>query len=286
MASALPNILASSARSIDSLMTRLMGVPYTLLTRDWLIHERVQYLADWAGRLPNGGLRIMDAGCGAGLSFFYLQRRYASKVAYYAGIDLDTRRLRERYHRATIPHDFIDADLDSRWRLGKFDLIFASEVIEHIIEDRRLFARLCQHLTDGGVLVVTAPNKSFVRATARVLPGFDAVSATQEGGHVRIGYDPDELNAFARENSLTTISKSYLGRISMRELRKRDALRDHADFANTARFNLPWLLRRALRKEPDDAREHQYWSLAMAFRKSAQVSIREPYLEGERMQSA
>jgi SAM-dependent methyltransferase len=272
-------------------MMRLAGVPYTLLTRDWMMHERARCLTDWVSRLPRD-LRILDAGCGSGLCFLYLERRYAPKVAYYAGIDLDTRRLRERYRGATISHDFIDADLDSPWRLEKFDLIFASEVIEHIAEDRRLFKRLCEHLSDRGVLVITTPNKPFVQATAEVLPGFDAISASQDGGHVRVGYDPDDLIGLARENSLITISKSYLGRITMRELRKRDALRDHSDFANTARFNLPWLIRRALQKTPGDfagggqLREDRYWSLAMAFQKNPAASIGERDVAAERRQSA
>jgi len=280
-----PNILTTAAYSIDALMMRRLGIPYTLLTRDWLIHERMWYLADWAVRL-SGRLRVLDAGCGSGLSFLYLQCHCAPKVSYYAGIDFDTRRLRERYRGAIILHDFIDADLDSPWQLGKFDLIFASEVIEHIVEDRRLFARLCDHLADNGVLVITTPNKTFVHRVAKVLPGFDAVSASQDGGHVRVGYDPDDLMEFACEHSLTTISESYLGRISMRELGKRDASRSHADFANTARFNLPWLLRRTPQKKLGHVREDQYWSLAMAFQKSAENSICERYVESERQQSA
>ncbi len=268
MDSTLPSLL-TSARLLDAMMLHLVGLPYTMLTRDWLIHERAQYLADWAGRLP-GPLRILDAGCGAGLSFLYLQHGHAPNVKYYAGLDLDTSRLRHRYRNATIHHDFIDVDLDSPWRLGKFDLIFASEVLEHIVEDRRLFARLCEHLTDRGRLVVTAPHTTFVRQTAKLLPGFDAVSASQDGGHVRVGYEPSELIALALENSMRASSESYLGRISISELGKRNTLRRHGDFANTARFNLPWFLRRALQGRLDDGPKGQCWSLAMAFQKGAE----------------
>jgi SAM-dependent methyltransferase len=236
-----------------------------------MIHERMQYLADWAVRLP-GRLRVLDAGCGSGLSFTYLQRRCAPKISYYAGIDLDTGRLRRRHRADVIPHDFIDANLDSSWRLGKFDLIFASEVIEHLLEDRQLFATLFEHLADNGVLVITTPNKTFIQRVAQVLPGFDAVSPTQDGGHVRVGYDPGDLLNLAREYPLVAISQTYLGRISTRELRKRDALRYHSDFANTARFNASWLMRRALRREPPGAHEDQCWSLAIAFQNCADAS--------------
>jgi SAM-dependent methyltransferase len=265
------NIVIDAGRSIDARLLYHLGIPYTLITRDWLIHERMRYLVDWAVRLP-GRLRVLDAGCGSGLSFVYLQHLCASKVSHYTGIDLDTGRLRQRHRSSIVPHEFIDADLDSPWRVGKFDLIFASEVIEHILDDRRLFANLFEHLSDDGVLVITTPNKPFVQRVARVLPGFDAISASQDGGHVRVGYDSDDLLKLAEEYPLTTISRSFLGRISIRELRRRDAMRKHSDFANTARFNASWLLRHALRREHAGVREDQYWSLAMAFQNCGKAS--------------
>jgi SAM-dependent methyltransferase len=265
------NIVMEAGRSIDAQMLSRLGIPYALITRDWLIHERMRYLVDWAARLP-GRLRVLDAGCGSGLSFVYLQLRCPSKIAHYTGIDLDTGRLRQRHRGAIIPHEFLDADLDSPLRIGKFDLMFASEVIEHIIDDRRLFANLFEHLSDGGVLIITTPNKPFVQQVAKVLPGFDAISASQDGGHVRVGYDYDELLRLAEDYPLTAISRSYLGRISIRELRKRDAMRRHSNFANTARFNPSWLMRHALRREHAGTPEDQYWSLAMAFQNCGNAS--------------
>ena len=116
--------------------------------------------------------------------------------------DFDTRRLRQRFKSAGIRHDFVDGDLDSSWRLGTFDLIIASEVIEHIVDDRGLFRRLYQHLAENGLLIITTPNKRFVNRVARVFPGFDAISSVQDGGHVRIGYEPTDLLELAREHRL------------------------------------------------------------------------------------
>ena len=259
--------LRSAARSLDTLMLRRLGTPYVLLTRDWMIHERMRYLTDWAVRLP-GPLRVLDAGCGAGLSLSYLERRCASKIAYYAGIDLNTHRARLRHRGARIPHDFIDADLDSPWLLGKFDLIFASEVIEHLVDDRRLFSTLCDHLADDGVLLITTPNKVFVQQMGRILPGFDSVSPTQDGGHVRIGYDHDDLLNLAKGYSVVAISRSYLAEISISETARRNLLRNRADFSNTTRFNPSWAMRRALGRQLTDISEEQCWSVALAFRRS------------------
>jgi SAM-dependent methyltransferase len=271
--------LRSAARSLDTLMLRRLGAPYLLLTRDWMIHERMRYLTDWAMRLP-GPLRVLDAGCGAGLSLSYLERRCASKIGYYAGIDLDTHRARLRHRGARIPHDFIDADLDSPWLLGKFDLIFASEVIEHLVDDRRLFGTLCDHLAEDGVLVVTTPNKVFVQQMGRILPGFDSVSPTQDGGHVRIGYDHDDLLNLAEGHSVVPVSLSYLAEISIAETAKRNLLRNHADFSNTTRFNPSWVMRRTLGRQLTDISEDQCWSVALAFRRFSIGSTNDasPYL--------
>jgi SAM-dependent methyltransferase len=260
--------LRSAARSLDTLMLRRVGAPYVLLTRDWMIHERMRYLTNWAVRLP-GPLRVLDAGCGAGLSLSYLERRCASKIGYYAGIDLDTHRARLRHRSARIPHDFIDADLDSPWLLGKFDLIFASEVIEHLIEDRRLFETLCDHLADDGILVITTPNKVFVQQMGRMLPGFDSVSPTQDGGHVRIGYDHDDLLNLARGQPVVAISRSYLAGITIAETARRNLLRKRSDFFNTTRFNPSWVMRRTLGKELTDMGEDRCWSVALAFRRAS-----------------
>jgi 2-polyprenyl-3-methyl-5-hydroxy-6-metoxy-1,4-benzoquinol methylase len=253
-------------------MIRLFGFRYMLLTRDWLMHERARYLAHWSTRIP-GQLRILDAGCGSALSLMYLHT-YAAKVRRYVGIDLDTGRLRSRYRNSPIAHDFIDVDLDSAWQLGSFDLIFASEVIEHIVDDRRLFARLSQHLTENGILVVTTPNKSFVHQIAENLTGFDEVSAIQDGGHVRVGYSPSELVELAHENSLISIAESYLGKITLRELSKRQSLRKGADFATTARFNLTRFVRSALAPRGSNINPDQCWSLAIAFQKQSPEGTR------------
>jgi trans-aconitate methyltransferase len=126
-----------------------------MLARDWPVNGGMRYLTDWAVCSP-GRLRVLDAGCGSGLSFTYLQQRCAYKIEYYVGFNLDARRLRERYGHATVPHDFVDADLDSCWQLGTFDLIFASEVIEHIVDDRGLLCRFCERLAENGLLIITA----------------------------------------------------------------------------------------------------------------------------------
>ena len=252
-------------RTVDSVFIRHLGLPYTLITRDWMIHERMRFLVDWVDR-ESGPIRVMDAGCGSGLALLYLYWFQRNKIHSYLGLDLNTARLPARYRFVEIPHVFEDVDLDSYWQFGVFDLVFCSEVLEHLIADSRLFARLCSHLSEEGTLLITTPHKDFVRRNAEEFPGFDAVRPTQDGGHVRMGYLPSELKEMADANGLTTVCTTWFGQISHKELRGREAKRNQGDYPNMTRYNLQWIRRRNSfdRREPD-----RCWTLAMAFRKTS-----------------
>jgi len=260
-------MLENIARRIDSFLIHRVGLSYTLATRDWMIHERMQYLSGWVARLP-GKVRVLDAGCGSGLSLLYIYKYYPDRIKEYVGIDLRIKHLRDRYRFVGVPHRLLDMELDSNWELGWFDLIFCSEVIEHVIEDESLFSRLCAHLSGRGVLVLTTPYKAFVTRFGQVLPGFDAVSAMQDGGHVRRGYEPAELERFGKSNGVESVDCRGLGRMSIRQLRKRHVIMKNGEYLNTPRFNLGWLLKRNAAVSPQCGDE--YWTLAMAFAKERQ----------------
>lgn len=263
----MPNKLA---RAVDSLLIRHLGLSYALLTRDWMIHERMRFLVDWIDREP-GPLKVLDAGCGSALSLLYLHWHQRNKISFYLGLDLNTRKLRARYAFVGIPHTFKDIDLDSSWQFGQFDLVFCSEVLEHLNADSRLFSRLCCHLSETGTLLITTPHKEFVRRNAAQFPGFDAVRPAQDGGHVRMGYLPSELEKMANANGLTGVGKVWLGEIDHRELSGREAKRKQGDYPNMTRYNLRWIRRMSSsrHREPNHC-----WTLAMAFRRTRSTGAR------------
>lgn len=259
--------LSKLVAKLDSSLIQRLGVRYTMLTRDWMIHERLLYLIDWVNRLP-GQLRILDVGCGSGLALLYLHAHCPQKIAYYAGIDLNTKRLQVRYKFVPLHYCFDDVDLDSNWNLGCFDVVFCSEVIEHIADDHRLLARLCSHLNASGMLLLTTPNKMFVRRMAKEFPGFDRISFTQDGGHVRIGYEPDELSGLLEGFGFAPCDCSWLCKMVRSELAVRERKRAGGDYVNMARFNYAWLLRRSRSRIRTSCVSEDCWTLAMAFRKS------------------
>ncbi len=122
--------------------------------------------------------RVLDAGCGWGVTLSALERR-----GYRAeGADVSRRAL-ERLDRPG--RTLIEADLT---RLppagaGRFDAVLALDVIEHIDDDRAVVAGLGGLLSPGGVLVVSVP------ALPELYTEFDAIQ-----GHRR-RYLPETLGA-------------------------------------------------------------------------------------------
>lgn len=60
-----------------------------------------------------------------------------------------------------VPGNLFNLDPDS---LGRFDLVMACEVIEHVAHGDQLINHLKQFLTPGGTLLITTPNGSYFRS--------------------------------------------------------------------------------------------------------------------------
>jgi SAM-dependent methyltransferase len=82
---------------------------------------------------------------------------------------------------------------------GEFDLVGAFDVIEHIEDDRRVFAELSRVLKDGGVLVFAVP------LHARFWTEFD-----EYVGHAR-RYEPADLLALLADHQLVVEKSAAFG---------------------------------------------------------------------------
>lgn len=256
----------SRVLAVDGLLIRLLGFPYLRLTRDALIHERCGYLVASARKIGRGELRVLDVGCGSGLALYYLAGFCRDIVRYYVGIDREVRKLQRRWDFVRLPHSFESVELDEEWDLGRFDLVWCSEVIEHIIDDERLFHRMAYHLTESGRLIITTPSRAFVEKMGRRIPGFARVSPTQDGGHVRMGYELRDFEKMAPLNNLSVVSHAWLSQCSDAEARARHSGRalhaTHGTILNSCRGP-----KAAINGTSDDCGEH-HWSLAVSFRKA------------------
>jgi 2-polyprenyl-3-methyl-5-hydroxy-6-metoxy-1,4-benzoquinol methylase len=113
------------------------------------------------------GLRVLDLGCGGGHNGEMLKKAGAREVV---GVERDpgaTAQARERLDRV-VECDL--ADLDPA-ELGEqpFDVILASDVLEHLLDAEGVLARAVTRLRPGGAVVLSLPNVSNVYVFCQLL---------------------------------------------------------------------------------------------------------------------
>jgi SAM-dependent methyltransferase len=131
--------------------------------------------------IPSSG-RVLDAGCGSGV----LCRLLADRGCRVAGVDLLQSRV--NWCKQFVPEgEFRLGDLRTCTFPGEFDVVVASEVLEHVATADRLaaLANLARHVKKGGSLVVTVPSAWYLR----IEPLWEMVRGWQYGDE---GHD-DEL---------------------------------------------------------------------------------------------
>lgn len=121
--------------------------------------------------------RILDVGCGDGSFFRFLKARAAInninlKKVKYVGFDSDPRYKRKVEN---IAGRFVlgDAtDLSALDKEKKFDVIIASDIIEHIDDTDKFITELKTKLKPKGLLYLTTPNLSAWHCRLMLLLGF------------------------------------------------------------------------------------------------------------------
>jgi ubiquinone/menaquinone biosynthesis C-methylase UbiE len=149
---------------------------------------------DFASQYAAGKL-VLDAGCGAGRGAAYLAGRGARKVV---GVDISLEAVayaRDRYVEQGEAHKLTFGQMDvaqMAFRDQTFDMVTSIEVIEHLREPERYVADIRRVLKDGGMLVLSTPNKRISSPT----PG------SMWPHHVHELY-PDELETLLRQHFST-----------------------------------------------------------------------------------
>ncbi|RKT82026.1 Methyltransferase domain-containing protein [Saccharopolyspora antimicrobica] len=142
------------------------------------------------------GQRVLDLGCGAGRHAFELYRRGADVIAF----DQDVEELEnvaamfgamkaenqvpDGANAQTVSGDALDLPFPDE----HFDVVIASEIMEHIPEDEKAMRELVRVVKPGGRVVVTVPRAWPEKICWALSDEYHQV----EGGHVRI-YSADEL---------------------------------------------------------------------------------------------
>jgi len=190
---------------MNDALIKLIGWKATVLHGDPAVYDRWKWLQR---HLSTGKVRTLDVGCGSGAFTMY-----AAKVGNDAvGLSFDERNNQVAKARAKILHldnvQFRTLDLREldkyNVQLGVFDQIICLETIEHIRNDKKLIHDLACLLKPGGKLLLTTPYIGYHHLVG------DTVSATEDGGHVRWGYDHRELNEMFKQNGMKVVAEEYV----------------------------------------------------------------------------
>src|SRR5271157_2040680 len=112
-------------------------------------------------RIPRGGKRVLDIGCGTGR----LAAQIASMGNEVVGMDSDNGAAiyaPKEFKKVRPPGKarFVRADATRAGRIfpaGSFDVIILSDVLEHVPDDSGLIGACARLLRKGGVLLVSVP---------------------------------------------------------------------------------------------------------------------------------
>ena len=144
------------------------------------------------------GTTVIDVGCGAGRHSFEAYRRGADVIAFdqnaaeLADVDTMLAAMGEAGEApASAKAQVVVGDaLALPYPEGTFDVVIASEILEHIPDDDTVIAELIRVLRPGGRLAVTVPRWLPERICWLLSDSYHA----NEGGHIRI-YRADQLRA-------------------------------------------------------------------------------------------
>jgi 2-polyprenyl-3-methyl-5-hydroxy-6-metoxy-1,4-benzoquinol methylase len=156
--------------------------------------------------------RFIDVGAGAGRHSYEALRRGADVTAF----DMDEVELKgvddmfgAMAEVGEVPPGGTGAVqvgtiLDMPYADGSFDVVLASEILEHVPEIDQAVAELVRITAPGGILAITVPRWLPERICWALSDEYHA----NEGGHIRI-FKADELQATVEGHGLTTTHRHH-----------------------------------------------------------------------------
>jgi 2-polyprenyl-3-methyl-5-hydroxy-6-metoxy-1,4-benzoquinol methylase len=146
-------------------------------------HNQLEIYCDLAA--GQGALDILDVGCAQGTLALLLAERGHRVWA----MDIRPQFIdyaRTRYERGDIT--FIRGNALEIGLRNRFDLIYANQVIEHLVYPLDLLRRLVSWLKPGGRVVMTTPNADYIKNN---LPAFSQLGDPSQYEHLQHSADAD-----------------------------------------------------------------------------------------------
>ncbi len=172
--------------------------------------RRLQLLFEALNRKGIGGKKVLDAGCGVG--FFSARLKEAGYEV--TGMDISEQVIQQASQKYSDIR-FICNPLDSAYPFAdeEFDVIFSTEVIEHVIGTYEMFAEMNRVLKKGGYLILTTPYYGLIKGLLIILFRFNEhMKNNIKGGHIRF-FSRGLLEDVLADCGFSVRQVDYIGRV-------------------------------------------------------------------------
>src|SRR5829696_317345 len=156
----------------------------------------------------DGVRSICDLGCGNG----HITGRLAALGYNVTGVDASASgiQIARRAYRGV---EFVQALIDRDLKVGRFDLVISSDVVEHLYRPSDLLEAAVSQLKPGGQLLLGTPYHGYLKNLVLAATGkMDAhFSALHDGGHIKF-FSVSTLSQLVRVHRFEDLSFTFYGR--------------------------------------------------------------------------
>lgn len=132
--------------------------------------------------------KIIDVGCHAGLLLHFIQARYSNTKLY--GCDILEDKL--NMARKAVPSaNIFFSSFDDLSQNDLYDVVFCTEVLEHLVDPETALRKLVSQKSDQGVVIVTVPDGRENRCPAKLF----SKKFQSFGGHINF-WSPESWQYF------------------------------------------------------------------------------------------